>query len=218
MRFFLPLLTLAVIVQGCVSYPVRFNGYLSPQAAQNAILTPEQTFYITEEENAKNLLFSTEIRDKIGGLLQGKGYRPVTRERAAFFLTYNYSITPGIVSGIRPETQPPGTGTINTFTENGKTRTSYVTFPGYTVYVPYRYTVYTAILQVQALDARDARSTKDNRPLWIGESSLTSQNPDLRELINYLLVETFAHFGENTRKSIKHSISSKDPRVQELLK
>lgn len=209
-------MALALFLQGCVSYPVRFSGYLNSQAPQAGLASHGQTFYITGDKTAGNQLLSAEIGDKISRLLQDKGYRPAARELADLHITYTYAISPGVISGVRPEMQTPGTATVHTFTENGTTRTSYITYPNYTAYVPYRYTVYTANLQLQVLDAHGTQGGKEPRPLWIGESSLTSQNPDLREVVNYLLVGTFEHFGENTGKNIVTSFTSNDPRIKRL--
>jgi hypothetical protein len=215
-RFCVLLIPAAFLLSGCVSYPVRSNGYLSPDAADSR-LGNAQSFYVLEEENPANPLFSTEIRDKINVLLKERGIRVDSRVNADFFLTYSYSINPGIISGVRPEIHPPDTGTVNTFTESGKTRTSYITFPGYTAYVPYRYTVHTAELKLQALDARAMRNDGTKKSVWIGENTVTSPNSDLREMINYLLVAAFGHFGENTRKSITTTLSPNDLRVKQLL-
>lgn len=205
-----------ILFSGCVSYPVRFNGYLSPDAKQSAVFPAGSTFWVLDEKDPKNQLLSEEIKRKINSLLREKGYRSAPYEEATVFLAYSYAINPGIISGIRPETHPSEIGTINTFTENGRVRTSFISFPGYTTYVPYKYTVYTSTLQLQALDAKSLRDTKQQRSVWIGDAALTSQNPDLRETVNYLLVETFGHFGQDTKKSISDTFSPKDPQVKRL--
>lgn len=204
------------LCQGCVSYPVRFNGYLSPEASKSTLLAPGQSFFVLEEENPRNPLFSAEVRNKVGALLNEKGYRQGTAEDASFYVSFTYSINPGVVSGLRPVSHPSETGAVNTFTEDGKVTTSYITFPGYTTYVPYKYTIYTSMLQLQALDAQQFRNTREKKVVWLGESFSTSTNPELRETINYLLVNAFEHFGENTKRGISSKISPKDPRIKQI--
>ncbi len=215
MRRLLLLIGAAALFSGCVSYPVRFNGYVNPQTRQQAF-APGQSFFVLEEENAQNPLLSQEIGGKIIALLRERSYRVESRENADYFLSYSYTLTPGSVSGIRSEYHPPETGTINTFTQGGETRTSFVTFPGYTSYFPYRYTVYTSSLRIEARDAKAMRERKQTEIVWIGESNTTSQNSDLREMVNYLLVDTFDHFGQNTRRSVTDTLSPRDPRIKSL--
>lgn len=205
----------ALLLQGCVSYPVRFNGYAAPGTPASGLFSGK-SFYVLEEKKPQNPLLSAEIRNKIDRMLRERGYRLADCAVADFLLDFSYSIHPGVVYGVRPETQPSETGTINTFNEDGSIRRSYITFPGYTTYVPYRYTAHTAMLQLQALDAAAMRDKSRRRVLWLGECSLTSRNSDLRVVIDYLLVAAFSHFGEDTRRSITAALSPKDPRIREL--
>jgi len=105
-----------------------------------------------------------------------------------------------------PEYSPGETETIRTYKSNGKTSTSIVSLPGSTSYVPYRIAVYTSSLIFNILDANSVRNQNEKKILWIGENSSTSQNSDLREMINYLLLASFEHFGQNTGKCIKANV------------
>ncbi len=207
----------ALFLSGCATYySVRVNDYLYPTLA-SAPIPAGATFFVLENKNEKNPILETEIKSKIETLLQNRGYKIGPYERADFYLSFTYSISSGkIISEIRPEYVPGETGVIQTYKPNGVTRTSIVTFPGYTTYVPYRVTVFTSTLTLNVLEAAVLRSNNESKIVWIGENSSTSQNPDLRDTINYLLVAAFEHFGENTGKSITINISRKDQRVREI--
>tara|TARA_B100001964_G_C14103475_1_gene540432 strand:+ start:92 stop:976 length:885 start_codon:yes stop_codon:yes gene_type:complete len=53
-------------------------------------------------------------------------------------------------------------------------------------------------------------------PIWIGEVENNGNNPDLREVINYLIIAGFEHLGESTGKQQFHSLSSGDKRIKAL--
>lgn len=206
-----------LIFSGCATYyPVRVNDYLYPTPAAAPI--PEgAAFFVLENKNEKNPILEAEIKSKIEVLLRGKGHRISSYEQADFCISFTYSISSGkTISEIRPEYVPGETGVIQTYKPDGITRTSIVTFPGYTAYVPYRVTVFTSALTLNVLEAGALRNNNVRRIVWIGENSSTSQNPDLRDMINYLLVAAFEHFGENTGKSIIINVPRDDQRVREM--
>ena len=207
----------AGLFSGCATYyPVRFNGYVSKEEGLKPPVAGS-SIYVKEEENPKNALFSAEVRSKISRILLAKGFQDGSADKADFLLEYSYGISPGIVSGVRPEIQPPEVGTVQSFTETGERRTAYITSPSYTAYVPYRYTVYTSELTLQLLDARAMRGKNRREVVWLGETSTTGQNPDLRETINYLLVTSLDYIGKDTRKSVSRTLARDDPEVLRIL-
>jgi hypothetical protein len=146
-------------------------------------------------------------------------YRLDSYEKADFYLGFNYSMGAGrSVYEPMPVYIPPETGTVRTFEEGGEKKTSFVTFPGYTTYVPQKFTIFSSSLTLEVLDAQRVRNLKEEKRVWIGETICTSQNPDLREIINYLLVAAFERFGENTGRSVLANIADNDPKVKALLR
>lgn len=205
------------LLSGCATYyPVRVNDYLD-RAHGITSIPFGSSFYVLENKNESNPILEAEIRSKIATLLREKGSRTESYDKADFLLSFAYSISSGrSVSEIRPQFSPGEIGTVQTYKSNGRTSTSIVTMPGYTTYVPYRITVYTSTLTLEILDAYNLRVNNEKKILWIGENSSTSQNPDLRDTINYLLVASFEHFGKNTGKSLVTNIPENDPRVKRI--
>ena len=204
-------------LQGCATYySVRINGF-SDARESGGLIPPGASFYIMENKNSKNPIFEKEISLKIGKLLVQKGYRLESYDNADMILSFVYSISSGRnVSDIRPVYQPQETGTIRTIKPNGSVSTSFVTFPGYTQYYPYKVTVYTSSLILEVSDAASVKEAREEKKLWIGEIASTSENADLRDTINYLLVACFQYFGENTSKSVSLNISGSDARIKDL--
>ena len=106
---------------------------------------------------------------------------------------------------------------MQSFNSGGERRIAYITYPASTTYVPYRYTVYTSQLTLQVLDAQIMRSKKERAVVWLGETSTTNQNPELRENINYLLVTALDYIGKDTKKSVSRTLSRDDPEVLRII-
>lgn len=205
------------LLSGCATYyNVRMNGYLAKIDAQQAIARGV-SFYVMDNKNAKNPIFDNEVKFKIEKALIQKWYKTGSFENADYFISFTYGISSGrIVSETMPVYYPGDTGTIQTYSSTGRTTTSFITFPGYTSYVPYRVTVYTSSLYIKVIDAFSFRKDKQEKLIWIGESFTTAQNSDLRDTVNYLLVACFAHFGENTGRSIVSNLRENDVRLREF--
>jgi hypothetical protein len=214
----LNLFLLCLLLSGCATYyHVRVNGYLDTAKSQTPI-PAAATFFVLENKNARNPIFESQIKSRIEKLLQQKGYRLNPKETADFYLSFIYVMGSGrTVTDVRPQYSPGETEAIRTYDSKGEVRTAIVTFPGYTTYVPYQYTVYTAVLTLEVIDGALVRNSKEEEKIWIGESSTTVQNPDQREIVNYLLVAAFDHFGENTQKSIAAKLKENDPKVIAIL-
>ena len=89
--------------------------------------------------------------------------------------------------------------------------------PGYTdvTYISETYTVYTARLFMKVLDANSLKS-RNEKTVWVGDTINESQNPDLRESIDYLLIATFNFFGKDTGRNQEIELFSNDKEIVEL--
>ena len=66
---------------------------------------------------------------------------------------------------------------------------------------------------LRLFDGDAYRSSKKAEPLWIGEIASAGMDSDLRELINYMLIVGFEHFGRDTGRRVSEVISKDDDRV-----
>ena len=213
LAFFLPVFFLS----GCATYyAVTVNDYLDTTETPEPI-PAGASFYVLPNENEKNPILDNEIKSKIEKLLLESGYKISSYEKAELYLNFTYSVSSGRrETQIRPVFNVGETGTIQTYKSSGESSTSIITMPGYTSYVPYRITLFTSSLTLDVLDAASLRSNKQKKIVWIGENSSTSQNSEIRDTINYLLVAAFENFGKNTERSIKAEISTGDPRIKQI--
>jgi hypothetical protein len=203
-----------VAMAGCAGYSVRINGFLEPGHAPEML--KGVPVHVVEDKEATNPIFAKDIRLKLNRLLKSHGFQVVPYESAQYYLLYSYGTGPGrTVTETMPVYQSGGTATV---TRTGPRGNSYSTIqlPGTTTYVPYPATVYDRWLVLKLVDGKDYREGKIN-DIWIGEVSSPGKSSDTREVMNYLLVAGFEHFGENTEKPVVEDISPDDSRVKALV-
>lgn len=199
---------------GCgTSYRVGLNGYSA--SGVDLQLPNNSSISVVADANAPNPLLEKEVASKIKKLLNKKGYNYAPIGKPNFYLFFEYGIDSGkSKTGALPMYQAGGTATASTFYSYGGSSYSTIQTPGYTTYVPYSYTVYTRWLKLSLFD--NSLMERKSDPLWIGTITSSGRSSDLREVINYMLVCAFDHFGEDTKKRIIRQLSADDKRAKAL--
>ena len=202
--FSLPLICLSL---GCAtSYNVGVNGYSS--SGQRLQIHQESSIYVVADSNAPNPILEKEIGMKIQKLLNEKGYSIGTNE-ANYYLLFDYGINSGRTVTDTIGIYQPGPYYEYPF--------SGVYWHSYTAYVPYSTVIYTRWLVLRLIDGKAYRTSQKAKPLWIGEVTSTGPSADLRELINYMLIAAFEHFGQDTGKRVNEVFLEDDERVKLLM-
>lgn len=208
MKTYIFSLTLICLSLGCaVSYNVGVNGYSSSD--QTLQIHQESSIYVVADTNTPNPILEKEIEMKIKKLLSKKGYTIGTDE-ANYYLLFDYGINSGrTVTDTIPIYHP----------------SAYYEYPfsgvywhSYTNYVPHSTVIYTRWLVLRLIDGKAYRTSHESKPLWIGEVISAGPSSDLRELINYMLIAAFEHFGEDTGKRVNKLFYEDDERVKLLIK
>jgi hypothetical protein len=208
------LFLLLILLQGCASYTVKVDGFRNPD--RPLIVAPGTTVHVVEDKEAKNPLLDKEVARKIESMLKLKGYAISQSDSPVYYLLHGYGIgKERTVTRTMPVYQPGGTATV---TKTGPKGTSYSTvqLPGSTTYVPYTTSISDKWLSLKIVDGKDYRDSGTMTDIWIGEATITGEGLDLRDMINYLIVGIFDHFGENTGKRIIVDINADDPQVKAL--
>lgn len=202
-RTFLIVLPITCLVLGCqASYNVGVNGYSS--SGQALQIQPDSSIEVVADSNAPNPILEREVRLKIESLLTEKGYS-IEADRADYYLLFNYGIDSGrAVTGAVPVWYSDGYYGYHY---------AYGHRHGYIAYAPYVEVVYTRWLVIKVIDGQAYRASKKADPLWIGEITSVGYESDLRELLNYMLIVGFEHFGQDTGRRIFEVISEKDERT-----
>ncbi len=208
---------MAAFVAGCsTKYHVHVNGFLDVTRTQ-AIAPVVRVFMVEEEENS-NPLFQHEVKEKIHKLLLSRGYTIGQSESAGYHLLFRYGVDSGqTIEGTRLAHEPGQIMTIHRSNHRGGRSYSTIHIPGATYSVPYSETIFGHWLTLYLYDAAPAEDAPiPNNPLWIGEISCHTHSPDLREIINPMLVAAFEHFGQNTHKRVRETIKISDRRLKQL--
>jgi hypothetical protein len=206
MKVLLFVLATVCLFSGCeASYNVGVNGYSS--TGQVLQIPYGTSITVVTDSNAPNPILEREIRTKIETILSEKGFS-VKTDRADYYLVFNYGIDSGRAV----------TGAVPVWYSD-----AYCYYPygygyrhGYVAYAPYTEVVYTRWLVLKIFDEEAYRASKKVEPLWIGEVTSVGLESDLRELLNYMLIVGFEHFGQDTGRRVSEVISEKDERIRLL--
>ncbi len=205
---------LLVLLYGCTSYTVKVDGFRNPD--KPLMTAAGTTIHVVEDKEAKNPLLDKEVVRKLENMLKLKGYAISQFDSPVYYVLHGYGIGhERTITRMMPAYQPGGTATV---TKTGAKGTSYSTIqlPGTTTYVPHTTSVSDKWFSLKIVDGKDYRDSGATTDIWIGEAVVTGESKDLRDMINYLIVGIFDHFGENTGKRISVDIKEDDPRVKTL--
>ena len=207
---------LAASIWGCAAartYQVQVNGYTEAAAP---LLAPGASFLVIEDQKAQNPLLEKEVKAKIDKLLEKHNFFLKPYDQAQYFMLFTYGMgAPQAVSVTGPTW---GIG-VGFGTGWGGPGVGYgVSWPGYGPYYAETRPLYDRWLRLTVVEAQPYRDTGASRPVWVGEARSTGSSSDLREVLNYLLVAAFEHFGKNTGKALPAAIKQNDPRLLNLEK
>ena len=201
---------------GCRTvYQARVNGY---SASGRVIEIPRtSSIAVLNNSNAPNPLLEKEVARKVARLLKDNGYNPVATD-ADYYLMFNYGIDSGqTITSIVPVHSPGNLMTYRIPDGAGGYRYSTIHTPGQTDYMKRTETVYNSILVLRLFKDRPSKENNDIEPLWIADVTVSANQPDLRDLINYMLIAGFDHFGQHTGKAVIKRFKIPDERAEHLV-
>jgi hypothetical protein len=202
----------ASLLSGCaVTYPVQVTGYTDPAAP--VPFKPGDTFFVIDNQEAQNPLLNREIKAKINALLEKQGYVVAPFEHADYYLFFTYGIGPSATARV---VMPDYAWGFSLGYGYYHPRSYAFFWPGFAAYPGYREPLYDRWLLINAVEGKHYRETGQFRTVWVGETRSTGTSPDIREVINSLLVGAFDRFGHDTRKAVIVDIDRRDPRMRQL--
>lgn len=187
------------IFSGCATrFYANTNAYTNPDKPSS--ITTDSQIHVLEVKGAKNPLAVKETRNKISKYLEQKGYKIVGPEKAEYFIVFDYGM------GNEHEV----TDTIfmyQKFRNVGVGSSSTIST-----------TLYDRWLIVGALRAKDYKEEKEPQPVWVAEVMSRGTTPDIRLVINYLIVAAFDQFGKDTGRAVSTIVMKDDERAKSMEK
>lgn len=209
---FLLLLSLPLLLYSCTrQYAITTNTY-----ADNALIPegfPHSSRFAISSPQKETPLLTKEISNKIAKILLQNGYEVTESHNADYLLSFSYGMTSDTHTVAVPTYIPgPSETTYGEIYSGGKTMVyrEECCSPGTILYTPELVTLFTHSFEAQVfkLGATD--------PLWQGSCSCSSDNSDIRNVMDYLLVTSFKYFGQNTHQCLRLSLEEGDPCVKWL--
>jgi hypothetical protein len=196
------LLTISICAAGCTTtYSVHVNGF----SELDQSISDKASIYVMVDPNSRNPIFDKEIKAKIEMLLKSHGYIPATDvEPADYRLAFNVGLDSHRVTGYTP-LHRPFMGFHNRYWGDYNF--------GYTSYIPYSETIYDQWLVMKVFTTGGTAASQAGQVVWIGEAMTDTRIPDLRQIVNYLLVAGFQYFGADTKRQMVLTIGPDDPRI-----
>lgn len=209
-----------LLAAGCTRIDSWVTAYLSrdlpfPPSAETS------TVAVVAKTTPEEPLLEKEVGRKIEVLLRQRGYAIKPVGEANHVLFAYFAIDSGnTVSGTYNAYVPGGTAYTNVYTSTGQWASATTWLPGRTEQRSYSYTFFTRFLGATLYDhKRFVASTaekKDDAVVWRATTTSAGSSSDLRWVIDYLLVATFEHFGADTGKQVRETLSKGDKRVKIL--
>ncbi len=203
---------------GCALGSVRMNinGYLDHQ--RPVVFKPGDSFFVAQNPEADNPLLEKEIADKIKRLLAQKGFSLTAKAKADYILAFGYSLIqepPEMHFWLQH--QPGRYEQLEVFKDDkGRSYWRTIYAPGRQVYVPQTKIAFTRALSLRVIEARVERASGEARVVWAADTHSRGTDKDLRTVINYLLIGTFEHFGQDTGRLVPQKVPRTDPRLELL--
>ncbi|MBN1513882.1 MAG: hypothetical protein JXB13_17835 [Phycisphaerae bacterium] len=201
-------------------YRIGVTTYLAddvpfPPAQANARIA------VVTGSDPKEPLLEKEVKRKIEYLIAQRGFGIGSVEEADYILSAFFAIDDGTTAtGTRPVYHSGGTSYTQLYTSSGQWATGTTQHPGYTTYQPYSYTYFTRYLGINLYERERWGRSKDedlaDAIAWRATTTSSGSGSDLRSIIDYLLVPTFEHFGDDTGERMRTTLREDDERVKQL--
>lgn len=192
-------------------YQVTLNAYhRQAESAQSA-----NRVHLVPNPQNPNPLLDEEVRAKLAGALQARGYSVVGFEDADLYILADVGIgMPREVATVARVWTPDQTTTVKDALgrEVGSLST-----PGTASAVRSSAQVFDRWLNIVAIDGGAFRATKEVRVAWQGEARSSGSSSDLRFVANFMLVPMAEYFGRSSDREVSYTMSEADERVLAMI-
>jgi hypothetical protein len=201
----MPLLGLAVLcATGCTP---TYQVYVDTFSELSAPLAKDVPIGVATYPESPNPVFQNQIRVKVEKLLQNEGYNVVAPDKAAYRLSFRVGTRPEEVLGYVP---------YHGYYRGGGYgwHRSGLGF-GYTAVEPYVDVYFNQWLTMRLAQVGPGEPN-EGKVVWVGQAVTETDEPDVRQGINYLLVACFQEFGIDTHGRLMIPVREDDLRIQDI--
>lgn len=185
-------------LSGCASQQVMTNTYLASSPVPEPV-SAGAAFAVLPNTNVPNPIFDQTVREKIEFMLTDLGYQITEPSQADFLVHFAYDMQGDTRERQIVHTFPRfrgfsvrGANYYDPFWDDGL---------GYTTYTSDPYTVYIGKLRLQIDRRTNQAGPAESNAVWVGEAFTESYDPDLRNMMNYLLAAEFRYFMKDTGRA-----------------
>ena len=216
---------LLIMLSACTRFHVYVNGFQNPSQP----IPLQATFIVFSIAAKENDLEFQEYSRMIEKKLEERGYRKAEGKMPDLAIYIAYGIDDGTTRNFAYSTpvygqKGGGTSTFSGTSFGNKGVTNYSgtiqSQPSYGVVgsqtVSESYDEYKRILIIDVVDAQKSQKEGTSTSLWKGEITSRGYSSDLRLVMPYLIEAAFQHFGENTKKGIRHVIYEDAEEIKKL--
>lgn len=197
-RNMLAALSALALFTACAHYEVQVNGFVD--SSRNTSVKQGASVAVIYDVKAAEPVQEKVIKAKIEQLLKTKGYGISPVQDADYYLFFWYGIGTGPADPAKLPVAMPGSA------------------PAPAQDAAANKEDFRRWLQLKLIDGKRYNEAGDTRYIWVGEATSSGPNPDMKEVIDYLLLPVFDHFGENTGAMPVIKIGDGDKRITELMK
>ena|GEM_PF-1370850 len=209
---------------GCARVNMSVNAYRSknlpfPEPGSDAAIA------VVAQTMPDEPLLTDEIKRKATTILKTKGYAVTSEDKADYLLLCAASMDSGTTdTDYAPVTAPGRYTYTHVRGRRGRVATVTTYIPGRTTYLPYSYTVYTKGLVLTCLkkdlipdrDDDENSNAEEQATAWRCVTLTTSDESDLRWIVNHMLLAAFDLFGKDTGHQKHVTMDTNDKRVLRL--
>ncbi len=203
----LPLL-LGLAVLGSAGCTTRYRVYVNAYSEVGTPPAREVPIAVVSDPQAHNPVLGDQIKAKIERLLRSEGYNVAPVDKAEYRLSFQLGMRTGEVVGYMPYREYYWGG------YGGWHRGRGYGF-GYTTAMPYVDTYFDQWLTMRLAQARPG-DPNEGKVVWVGEAVTQTEQGDIRQIADYLLVADLQEFGLDTRGQAAITIREDDPRIQDI--
>lgn len=217
MKRFIVLLLPLLFITAC-SKKVCINSYADSELIPHGFDKGSSFYVFTKSENGS--LLAKEVTRKIERLLKDKGYQKGSRDKADYYLFFDYGMQKEerAVHNFEQVGKTIIGGFGSSYTQHDSAHYNDQVVATQMGYVSRNVMFFTKTMTLKIYDAAAYRLNNQSGEVWHCDVSIDDQDGDLRTNIDFLLVTSIEYMGSNTHSTLCISVKNGNKKIKKLRK